>query len=231
MSTACRVRVMGPLAMYAEGFRADLTAQGYAAESANRNLRILAHVSRWMGGQGLSAGQLSTGLLEEFLRARRREGYRHALSIRAVMPLISYLRRVGVGGLLPEAAVGGGTLDLVVEEYRRYLVGERALTADVVRGYTRLAREFLTACEQPDGLGLSELSAASVTDYVVAQCRGRRPGSAKFLVTEVGAQVLVPDWPHPAPACLRSAHGGPLGGGQSAPGAEPGDGGGAAGQL
>src|SRR6266516_3578743 len=183
MSTACRVRVMGPLAMYAEGFRADLTAQGYAAESANRNLRILAHVSRWMGGQGLSAGQLSTGLLEEFLRARRREGYRHALSIRAVMPLISYLRRVGVGGLLPEAAVGGGTLDLVVEEYRRYLVGERALTADVVRGYTRLAREFLTACGQPDGLGLSELSAASVTDYVVAQCRGRRPGSAKFLVT------------------------------------------------
>lgn len=183
MSTACRVRVTGPLAMYAEGFRADLAAQGYAAESANRNLRTLAHVSRWMDGQGLSAGQLSTGLLEEFLRARRREGYRHALSIRAVMPLISYLRRVGVGGLLPEAAVGSGALDLVVEEYRRYLVGERALTAEVVRGYTRLAREFLTACEQPDGLKLSELPAASVTDYVVAECRGRRPGSAKFLVT------------------------------------------------
>jgi integrase/recombinase XerD len=140
-------------------------------------------VSRWMGGQGLSAGQLSTGLVEEFLRARRREGYRHALSTRAVMPLISYLRRAGVGGLPPEVAVGSGALDLVVEEYRRYLVGERALTAGVVRGYTRLAREFLTACEQPDGLGLSELSAASVTDYVVAQCRGRRPGSAKFLVT------------------------------------------------
>jgi hypothetical protein len=49
--------------MYAEGFRADLAAQGYAAESANRNLRTLAHVSRWMDGQGLSAGQLSTGLL------------------------------------------------------------------------------------------------------------------------------------------------------------------------
>jgi hypothetical protein len=78
----------GPLAMYADGFRADLAARGYAVEPANRNLRTLAHVSRWMDDQGLSAGQLSTARLEEFLGARRREGYRHALSVRAVMPLI-----------------------------------------------------------------------------------------------------------------------------------------------
>jgi site-specific recombinase XerD len=174
---------MGPLAMYADGFQADLAAQGYAVEPANRNLRTLAHVSRWMDDQGLSAGQLSTARLEEFLEARRREGYHRAPSIRAVMPLIGYLRRAGVGGLPLEAAAGSGALDLVVEEYRRYLVTERALTADVVRKYIRLAREFLAVCEPPDGPGLSELPAARVTDYVVARCRGRRPGSAKFLVT------------------------------------------------
>jgi len=81
-----------------------------------------------MDEQGLPAGQLSMAGLEEFLEARRREGYRHALSIRAVMPLIGYLRRVGVGGLLLEAAAGSSALDLMVEEYRRYLVTERALT-------------------------------------------------------------------------------------------------------
>ncbi len=183
MSTACGVRVTGPLAMYADGFRADLAAQGYAVEPANRNLRTMAHVSRWMDGQGLLAGQLSIARLEEFLGVRRREGYRHALSIRAVMPLVSYLRRVGVAAVPPEPAAGSGVLDLVVGEYRRYLVTERALTPDVVRRYARLAREFLVACEQPDGPGLSELPASAVTDYVVAQCRGRPPGSAKFLVT------------------------------------------------
>jgi site-specific recombinase XerD len=169
--------------MYADGFRADLAAEGYAVEPANRNLRTLAHVSRWMDDQGLSAGQLSTARLEEFLEARRREGYHHALSIRAVMPLIGYLRRAGAGGVPLEAAAGSGALDLVAEEYRRYLVTERALTADVVRKYIRLAREFLAVCEPPDGPGLSELPAARVTDYVVAQCRGRPPGSAKFVVT------------------------------------------------
>src|SRR6266581_3588511 len=151
MSTACRVRVTGPLAMYADGFRADLAARGYAAGSADRNLRTLAHVSRWMEGQGLSVGQLSAGRLEEFLEARRQEGYHHALSIRAVMPLVSYLRRAGV--------------------------------AAVARKYTRLAREFLAACQQGDGRGLDGLSAAWVTNYVVARCRGQVPGSAKFLVT------------------------------------------------
>src|SRR5512140_299771 len=183
MSTTCRVRVTGPLAMYADGFRADLAARGYAAGSADRNLRTLAHVSRWMDARGLSAGQLSAGRLEEFLEARRREGYHHALSIRAVMPLVSYLRRAGVAAVPPEAGTGEGALEQVAGEYRRYLVSERALTTAVARKYTRLAREFLAACAQGDGPGLDGLSAAWVTDYVVARCRGQVPGSAKFLVT------------------------------------------------
>ena len=182
MSTACRVRVTGPLAMYADGFRADLAARGYAAGSADRNLRTLAHVSRWMDGQGLSAGQLSAARLEEFLQARRREGYHHALSIRSVVPLVGYLRRAGVAAVPPEA-VAGGALEPVVEEYRGYLVSERALTAAVAGKYTGLAREFLAAWEQGEGRGLDGLSAAWVTGYVVAQCRGRAPGSAKFVVT------------------------------------------------
>ncbi len=182
MSTACRVRVTGPLAMYANGFRADLAAQGYAAESADRNLRTLAHVSRWMDDQGVSAGQLSIPRLAEFLGARRREGYHHALSIRAVMPLISYLRRLGVAAVRPEPMVAG-TAGLVAGEYRRYLVSERALTEQVAGKYTRLAREFLTVCEERGGPGVGGLSAAWVTGYVVAQCRGRPPGSAKFVVT------------------------------------------------
>jgi site-specific recombinase XerD len=168
--------------MYADGFRADLAARGYAAGSADRNLRTLAHVSRWMDGQGLLAGQLSAARLEEFLQARRREGYHHALSIRSVMPLVGYLRRAGVAAVPPDA-VSGGALEPVVEEYRGYLVSERALTAAVAGKYTGLAREFLAAWEQGEGRGLDALSAAWVTDYVVAQCRGRAPGSAKFVVT------------------------------------------------
>ena len=182
MSTVCQVRVTGPLARYADGFRADPTGQGYLAGSADRNLRTMAHVSRWMQDRGLSAGQLSIARLEEFLQARRREGYHHALSIRAVMPLACYLRRAGVAAVPGEPAAGGA-LGFLAAQYCGYLVSERAVTAPVAGQYTRLAREFLAACGQPGGPGLAGLSAAWVTDYVVAQCRGRPPGSAKFVVT------------------------------------------------
>ena len=182
MSTACQVRVTGPLARYADGFRADLAAQGYAAESADRNLRTLAHVSRWMADRGLSTGQLSIARLEEFLRARRQEGYHHALSIRAVMPLVGYLRRAGVAAVPPEPAADG-ILKVVADQYCGYLVSERAVTTPVAGKYGGLAREFLAACAQPGGPGLAGLSAAWVTGYVVAQCRDCSPGSAKFVVT------------------------------------------------
>src|SRR5437868_2712176 len=77
-----------------------------------------------------------------------------------------------------------GPVDVLVGQYRGYLVSERVLTPQVVAAYVRLAREFLAAaCGQPGGPGLAELAAAFVTDYVVAGCRGRRPGSGKSLVT------------------------------------------------
>ena len=178
MSSACRVRVTGPLVMYADGFWSDLAAQGYVAESADRNVRTLAHLSRWMDRHGLSAGQLSAERLEEFLVARRREGYHHALSVRAVMPLMGYLQRLGVAAV-PAAPQAPG----LVSDYYRYLVSERALTEAVAGKYARLAGEFLSACGQSGGPGLAGLSAAWVTGYVVAQCRDRSPGSAKFVVT------------------------------------------------
>jgi integrase/recombinase XerD len=94
------------------------------------------------------------------------------------MPLMGYLQRLGVVTMPapPQASA-------LVSDYYRYLVSERALTEAVAGKYARLAGEFLLACGQPDGPGLEDLAAAWVTDYVVAQCRGRPPGSAKFVVT------------------------------------------------
>ena len=183
MNDGCRVRMMGPLVLYADGFREELAAHGYAVQTTDRNLRILAHLSSWMLDQGLSVAELSGARVEGFIEARRHEGYRRWLSVPAVMPLIGYLRRLGIVPAAPETAEPTSVADRAIEDYRRYLTSERGLTADVVRKYTRLGRQFLSACEQPGGLELSKLSAASVTDYVVAECRGRPPGSAKFLVT------------------------------------------------
>lgn len=181
MSKGCRVRVSGPLATYVDGFRDELAAQGYTVQVRDRNLRMLAQVSRWMAGRGLSVGELTPEALEDFLDGRRRGGYHHALSMRAVMPLMGYLRGVGAAPG-PLVAPASGALEVVLEDYRRYLLSERALTPTVAGKYTRLARAFLTEAVDA-GVQLSELSAAVVTGYVVGECRGRAAGSANHLVT------------------------------------------------
>jgi integrase/recombinase XerD len=42
------VRVAGPLARYAPGFGVHLLEQGYAPSSAEDQLRLVAHLSRWL---------------------------------------------------------------------------------------------------------------------------------------------------------------------------------------
>lgn len=180
MVEGCRVRVIGPLAGHVDGFREDMAGRGYTVQVRDRNLRLLASVSRWMVEHELSPAELNLPLLADFLATRRHEGYHHALSVRALMPLMEYLAAVGA---VPQPAVTEPVeaVDRIVADYHRYLLGERALTPAVVGRYTRLAQQFLSATV--GGGQLAKLSASSVTDYVVRSCPGRPSGSAKLLVT------------------------------------------------
>ncbi len=96
MGRPSRVRVIGPLEPYATGFRRELVRQGYTAHSASNQLQLTAHTSRWLASSGLDAGDLTPARVEEFLEARRAEGYTLSLSTKAMAPLLGYLRDLGV---------------------------------------------------------------------------------------------------------------------------------------
>ena len=182
MSERCPIRLTGPLVQYANRFGEGLAAQGYAEGTIQRNLRILAHMSHWMAEREVPVGGLTPARVEEFVGQRRREGYRRWLSVPAVAPLLEYLQQLGVAPK-PEMCGPKTAAELVIEDYRDYLVVERGLTADVVSKYSRVASDLLAACEQPGGPDLGTLTAAAVTEYVVGECRRRSPGMAKCLVT------------------------------------------------
>ena len=71
----CTSRVTGPLAPFASGFAARLTEQGYKSLTVNSQLRLMGHVSRWLYLKGLNSGDLTESRIDEFLEARRAEGY------------------------------------------------------------------------------------------------------------------------------------------------------------
>jgi integrase/recombinase XerD len=178
MKDPSRVQVAGPLRPYARGYADALAAQGYAWDSAVAHLQLLAHLSRWMVGMGLAAGDLRPEQVGVFARARRAAGYHRYRSAAAVRPLLAYLRALGVvpapGPCTPETP-GAELLD----RYRRYLAGERGLAPSTLPGYERVARRFLAWAGGPPPAGLTT---AAVSRFVLEACARRPAGSAKNVV-------------------------------------------------
>ena len=120
--------------------------------------------------------------MEEFLSARRAEGYTALLSGQGLAPLLGYLRGLGAAPVAAEPAASTPA-EILVQEYRAYLAHERRLAASSIERYLGPARLFVSERERRDGLDLEHLTASDVTAFVVSQCRTRRRGSAKVLVT------------------------------------------------
>lgn len=176
----------GPLARYAEEFKAVLAARGYTPLSAVNQVRLLAHVSRWLEGRGLGAEEFTVELMEEFLLERRAEGYRHLRTCRGMQPLVRFLRDRGVAAVESAAtAREDSPSEVALEEYRGYLVEERALANSTISQRIGVARTFLDGrCRlEGDTVALEEVTAAEVIAFVTAQCRDHSVGWAKNLVT------------------------------------------------
>ena len=172
-----RVRVSGPLQPYAAGFAGHLAESGYLPESAAGQVRVLADLSRWLEEKGLGPQDLGEGVAAEFAAARRAAGYRQWVSLRGLGPLLGWLRGAGA---VPEPDVPlPGPADVLLERYRCYLVAERGLADATVRYYADGAGVFLAGREG----SLAGLTGADVTAFMLAECRRRRTGSAKLLVT------------------------------------------------
>jgi len=161
-----RIIVGGPLAPFTEGLRSDLAGQGYALDTVVDHVHVLADLSDWLSGRGLAVADLTTQVAEIFLRDRRAAGSRCGLTPRGLAPVLGFLRRVQAAPAHADV-VASMPLDLLLAEYRRYLVGERGLSSGTVRHYLRCAKRFLTWLPGLPAESLSVLSAGQVTDYVL----------------------------------------------------------------
>lgn len=181
MGRPSRVRVTGPLAPHAVGFRRRLADDGYLANAACCQLQLMAHVSRWMEDHGFGIAELMPDVVDEFLACRRAEGYTLWLSTKAMVPLLDYLRELGVVPI-PEPVVAVTETEKLLECYSAYLVQERGLAAGTIAAYLCVARLFCAARGVDGELRLGELTAPAVTEFVLAECGSRSVGSAKFVV-------------------------------------------------
>ena len=211
MGRPSRVRVTGPLAPHAAGFRRELALQGYTLNSASDQLRLMAHASRWLARRGLGVEELSPARVEEFLADRRAEGYTLWLSSKAMVPLLDYLRGLGVVPT-PAAAAPATEAEQLQHHYRAYLVEERGLAAGTVAGYLHVAGLFLTARGHrrraapgpADRCGGDRVRAGRV------RATFGRLGEVRRVRAAVAAALPLRGRPHRPPARRRGAVGGGL---------------------
>lgn len=170
------VQVPGPLAPFAEGFRARLQVWGYAPGSQVVHLRLMSELSRWLDGRGLNGSGLSTAVIDEFVGDCRvgRQGARPIRSRRP--PLLEYLREIGATAL-PVAKVDGPVEALLVD-YGAYLAHERGLAATTVQRNTDLVRPFLAA-QVAAGLDPSALNAGDVIAFMLARSGCASPATVQ----------------------------------------------------
>jgi integrase/recombinase XerD len=177
MTPPLRVSVPRPLEPYAEGFWAELTAQGYSVLSARNLMRLMAHLSRWLRQRRLLPKELTPPRIERYLRARRRAGYTAWLSERGLAPLLSYLRRVQVVPV-PRPRVARTVRDRLLARYVEDLWRERGLQRTTVLHYRDVAGRFLAQHRDPE-----RLRASDVTAFVLHECRDQSVGCSKNLVS------------------------------------------------
>ena len=177
VSKATEVVVRGPLRVYADGFRAELMALHYTPLSAANQLRVLAHLSRWLESKEVEPGELSAAHVQQFLRARRRV-YTCWRSERGLTRLLSYLRRVGAVPI--EVARPPATAaDRLVAEYTDYLRRQRGIGEAGIRFREGVARELLA------GRSARKLTAETVVRFMLTKTRRYSAGAAAGIATAV----------------------------------------------
>jgi len=191
MTELSQVRVTGPLAPFAAGFAVELVAQGYASQPAAAQLRLLAHVSRWLLAEGKDGSALNAGVVEAFVLSRRAAGYSSLLTAKALRPLLVYLRGLAV---VPADDVLSpvGLVEVALERYRRYLLDERGLSVITARVYVDAVRPFLAGRMSSDGvcLDLAGLEAGDVTAFVVTRCPAQSRAAAKQTTTALRSLLV-----------------------------------------
>src|SRR5258706_11097915 len=74
-SRVCNVRVAGPLAPFAADFTSRLEELGYTPLTRVNELRLMAHLSRWLEASQLTGADLDGERIGLFLSAQRAGGY------------------------------------------------------------------------------------------------------------------------------------------------------------
>lgn len=177
-SKVITVRVVGPLAPFAQEFRSLLAERGYTPLTRVSQMQVMVHLSKWLRAGELGVGDLTLARVDEYLARRRADGYASFCSRASLTQLLEVL--AGCGAPLVEPTLPESELDVLLVGYARFLREERGLAASTTAAYVLRARRFVTGYGH--GADLGRLHTDDVTRAVLREAGTVSAGSAQFFV-------------------------------------------------
>ena len=172
----CKVLMVGPLVPFAGDLSSMLAAAGYTPLSISNQLRLLAHVSRWMVGHDYTVAELTDEVLQEYLAAALAAG---RVSLCSSGGLTHLLRVLPIPRADP-AQPAESAKDRLLSSFGRHLLNERGLADSTTEAYLLRASRFL-AWTAADG-NVAALTTGDVTRAVLRESQTVSVGSTQFFV-------------------------------------------------
>jgi site-specific recombinase XerD len=176
-------RKPGALGPHVEGFQSYLEERGYTPGTVRGQMKVLGHLGRWMEKGGLEVSELTAIGIEEFLAEMRSgRGLRRADRCTAFQ-VLEHLVEQGV--VAEPAPVPKSELELLLDDYRDWMLHERGLAETTVRRYEWTARRFLTQrAIGADGPAMG-VTSVEVNSFLLTESARCSVGAAKGRVAEL----------------------------------------------
>jgi hypothetical protein len=163
---------VGPLSRYIEPYIAFVNELGFAPRSVYEQVRVIVTLSRSLLRSGCKIRDLNESVLELFLSDELRDQWPHVAAPATLRRLLFLLRRMGTvaGRPSPEQSPA----QRLTDDYRYFLLVERALSPATVDAWIRFIEKFLCEIFGANPLKRSELRPTGVTAFVKRHARRRR---------------------------------------------------------
>lgn len=154
----------GPLGPYIDSYAAEMRGEGYAQQTQEVQIRLVADFGCWLAKRRIQAQEVAAELFRPYLRARARRRCPTRNDLSALHRLLDLLVRQGV---VSASALSAATpAERLQAEFRLYLQQERALASTTQNCYLTFVSEFLRERFDAGPVDLSRLCAANVTGFV-----------------------------------------------------------------
>ena len=173
------VLTRGPLSPHLTVYAQYLHDAGFAIQSGQLQLRMLANFSTWLDNKRLGADEVDWSTVERYLRVRRKAGKLRNEDASALRRMLRMLR----AGQVEAPSSPPTARQIVLEQFQHYLRQERGLADGTIKKYTPIVRAFLADKFPAGPPDFHQISAADIAKFVRRQAERITTKDAPTVVT------------------------------------------------